>query len=126
VHRAGERAPYTGLQPAGFPVGPVIPLVERAVETGSPGPVVECLVGVVDDERKQRPEQVATLATTEDRSVRDGRLYVDAMLGFEAISSVGTQPIRRSRSHGTTPATRITATTNAARTGAGAGLGIRP
>ena len=35
VHRAGEGAPYTGLKPAGLSEGPVIPVAERALETGS-------------------------------------------------------------------------------------------
>ena len=35
VHRAGEGAPYTGLKPAGLDVGPVIPLAEKAIETGN-------------------------------------------------------------------------------------------
>jgi hypothetical protein len=35
VHRRGEGAPYTGLKPAGLDVGPVIPVAERAIETGS-------------------------------------------------------------------------------------------
>ena len=44
VHRAGEGAPYTGLKPAGLSFGPVIPLAESAVETGSAEPVVDFLV----------------------------------------------------------------------------------
>jgi hypothetical protein len=39
IHRAGEGAPYIGLKPAGLSQGPVIPLAERAVTTGSPRPV---------------------------------------------------------------------------------------
>jgi hypothetical protein len=39
VHRAGEGAPYTGLKPAGLSFGPVIPLAETAVETGTAEPV---------------------------------------------------------------------------------------
>jgi hypothetical protein len=38
VHRAGEGAPYTGLRPAGLSFGPVIPLAETAVETGTAEP----------------------------------------------------------------------------------------
>jgi hypothetical protein len=34
VHRRGEGAPHTGLKPAGLDVGPVIPLAERAVDSG--------------------------------------------------------------------------------------------
>jgi hypothetical protein len=34
LHRAGEGAPYTGLQPAGTDFGPAIPAAETALETG--------------------------------------------------------------------------------------------
>lgn len=83
VHRAGEGAPYTGLKPAGLSVGPVIPLAERAVVTGSPTEVTEFLTGVLRDELKQRLEQVNSLAATKERSVHDARQHVEAMLGFE-------------------------------------------
>lgn len=86
VHRAGEGAPYTGLKPAGLSEGPVIPLAERAIETGSPEPVAAFLSGVLNDELKNRLEEVNKLAVTKDRSVADGRAYVEAMLGFEVYS----------------------------------------
>jgi hypothetical protein len=35
LHRAGEGAPYRGLQPAGRDLGPAIPLADRAVASGS-------------------------------------------------------------------------------------------
>jgi len=35
VHRAGEGAPYTGLEPAGLDVGPVIPAAERSLRGGT-------------------------------------------------------------------------------------------
>jgi hypothetical protein len=34
LHRAGEGAPYTSLQPAGTDFGPAIPAAERALDTG--------------------------------------------------------------------------------------------
>ena len=34
LHRAGEHAPYTGLQPAGLDHGPAIPAAEQALERG--------------------------------------------------------------------------------------------
>lgn len=86
VHRAGEGAPYTGLKPAGLPQGPVIPLAERAIETGSPQPVAEFLTGVLQEELKHRLELVSTLAATKDRSVQDARRYVEEMLGFVVYS----------------------------------------
>jgi hypothetical protein len=75
LHRAGEGAPYTGLKPAGQSFGPVIPLAEISVETGSAEPVVDFLSGRLDE--------VNMLAAGKGRSVQDARRYVEAMLGFE-------------------------------------------
>ncbi|QNN54921.1 hypothetical protein H9L09_08380 [Nocardioides mesophilus] len=86
VHRAGEGAPYTGLTPAGQDVGPVIPLAERAIETGSPDAVAGYLTGLLQDELEQRLEKVNALAALKDQSVSEAREYVEAMLGFELYS----------------------------------------
>jgi hypothetical protein len=61
----------------------VIPLAERAIETGSPRPVAEFLTGVLRHELERRLERVQMLAAKKDCSVRDARRYVEAMLGFE-------------------------------------------
>lgn len=94
VHRAGEGAPYTGLKPAGLDVGPVIPLTERAIETGSADAVAEYLTGVLRDELKHRLENVSALAAAKNRSVSDGRAYVEAMLGFQVYSHHLLQALR--------------------------------
>lgn len=86
IHRAGEGAPYTGLKPAGLPVGPVIPLAERAVETGSADEVQTFLTAVLRDELSRRLELVNTLKASKDHSTDDARQYVEAMLGFEVYS----------------------------------------
>lgn len=86
VHRAGEGAPYTGLKPAGVSVGPVIPLAERAIQTGSPDQVATFLAGVLRDELTRRLDEVKTLASVKDRSLPDARRYVEQMLGFEVYS----------------------------------------
>ena len=86
VHRAGEGAPYTGLKPAGLSVGPVIPLAERAIETGSPEQLADFLTGVLRDQLKHRLDHVSALAITKDRSLPDARRYVEAMLGLEVFS----------------------------------------
>jgi Family of unknown function (DUF6448) len=83
LHRAGEGAPYTGLKAAGLSTGPVIPLAERAVETGSPEPLINFLLEMLRNQVEQRLERVGALAEAKDRSVPDGRRYVEAMLGFE-------------------------------------------
>jgi hypothetical protein len=86
VHRVGEGAEYGGLKPAGLDVGPVIPLAERAVASGSAAEVAEYLTGVLRDELKHRLEKVNSLAAAKDRSVPDARAYVEAMLGFQVYS----------------------------------------
>jgi hypothetical protein len=86
IHRAGEGAPYVGLKPAGLDVGPVIPLAERAVETGSAAGVAEYLSGVLREELRHRLEKVNDLAATKDQSVSDARAHVQAMLEFEVYS----------------------------------------
>jgi hypothetical protein len=43
LHRAGEGAPYTGLQPAGTDFGPAIPAAERTLQSGELQPLVDLL-----------------------------------------------------------------------------------
>lgn len=43
LHRAGEKAPYTGLKPAGTDFGPAIPAAEKAIETGTHDALVKLL-----------------------------------------------------------------------------------
>jgi Family of unknown function (DUF6448) len=86
LHRAGEGAPYTGLKPTGLDVGPVIPLAERAIETGSARAVAEYLTGELNDELEHRLAEVNALAAVKDRSVSAARAYVEAMLGFQVYS----------------------------------------
>ncbi len=86
IHRAGEGAPFTGLKPAGLDVGPVIPLAERAVTTGSSKRVADYLAGVLRDQLKQRLDEVNRLAATRAESVAHARDWVEAVLGFEVYS----------------------------------------
>jgi len=86
IHRAGEGAPYTGLKRAGLSVGPVIPLAERAVNTGSPGEVVDFLASVLSAEVKHRLEHISALAVARERSLDDARRYVEASLAFQVYA----------------------------------------
>jgi hypothetical protein len=83
VHRAGEGAPYTGLKPAGLPVGPVIPVAERAVATGDPTELIELLVGTLADEVRRRLDVVSARKQHAHDGVIAAREYVEAMLGLE-------------------------------------------
>ena len=86
LHRAGERAPYTGLRPAGLDVGPVIPLAEQAIATGSSTVVADYLAGAIRHQLKHRLDEVNSLAATKDESVVRARAWVEAMLGFQVYS----------------------------------------
>ncbi|HET7235970.1 MAG TPA: DUF6448 family protein [Actinomycetota bacterium] len=86
VHRAGEGAPYTGLKSAGLDVGPVIPVAERAIETGSPDELLRLLGDTLHDELKHRFDEVMALQKGATGPVPEARVYVEAMLGLQVWS----------------------------------------
>ncbi len=86
IHRAGEGAPYTGLKPAGLSEGPVIPVAEHAIETGSPDELVKVLTDIVRAETSKRFTRMSELQKHVDDSLDDAREYVEAMLGLQVWS----------------------------------------
>jgi hypothetical protein len=86
LHRAGEGAAYTGLKPAGLDVGPVIPLAEKAIETGSPDALVNLLTDTVRHQVKHRLERVKHLRAHAGHDVAKAREYVEAMLGLQVYA----------------------------------------
>ena len=82
VHRAGEGAPYTGLKPAGLDVGPVIPVAERAIESGSSEELKALVCGLVEHELEHRFQQLLELEPA-NGDVAANRKYVEAMLGLQ-------------------------------------------
>ncbi len=86
LHRAGEGAAFTGLKPAGLGHGAVVPVAERAIETGDPGELVELLTAALRDETNRKFEHVMRLKPQENGPVAEARQYVEAMLGFEVWS----------------------------------------
>lgn len=86
VHRAGEGAPYTGLKPAGLSVGPVIPVAENAIETGSADALENVLCDLVKEQVHRRFEHMLDLKQHVDASVDEAREYVEAMLGLQVWS----------------------------------------
>lgn len=83
IHRAGEGAAFTGVKPAGLSVGPVIPVAERAIATGSADELLGLLEDAVRNEVKQRFDRVLELQFQADTPVPEVREYVEAMLGFQ-------------------------------------------
>jgi hypothetical protein len=86
IHRAGEGAPYTGLKPAGLSEGPVIPIAEKAIESGSPEELMDVLSGAVRETILHRFHHLQDLKKHADQSVDHARDYVEAMLGLEVYS----------------------------------------
>lgn len=83
VHRAGEGAPYTGLKPAGLDVGPVIPVAERSIDSGSSEELATLLAGIVTEEVERRLARVLELRRAADGDIAATRRYVEAMLGLQ-------------------------------------------
>ena len=86
IHRTGEGATYTGLKPAGLDEGPVIPVAEKAIETGSPEALIKILTDTLRKEVQRRFERLQHLKGYAPSDVRQARAYVEAMLGLEVYS----------------------------------------
>jgi hypothetical protein len=83
LHRAGEGAPFTGLKPAGLDVGPVIPLAERAIDSGDPSALADFLAEAVRAEVAARFAALVELKARADEGVEAARAHVSAMLGLQ-------------------------------------------
>ena len=83
LHRAGEGAPFTGLKPAGLDVGPVVPVAEKAIESGDLAPLEDLLVGAIREELGRRFEHLGHLRGGAHSGVEGARAYVQAMLGVQ-------------------------------------------
>lgn len=83
IHREGEGAPYTGLKPAGLDVGPIIPVAERAVETGDASELADLLAEELRNEVERRLAHVRELELSAGSDVDHAREHVEAMLGLE-------------------------------------------
>jgi hypothetical protein len=99
IHRAGEGAPFTGLKPAGLGHGPVVPVAERAIETGSPEALAGLLRKALDEEVAKRFEELMALKARTNGDVEANRRYVEAMLGLE-VWAHGLHESIRGRHHG--------------------------
>jgi hypothetical protein len=82
VHRQGEGAPYTGLQPAGAEVEPGIAASDRALETGSVDALVTLAGREVEDGLRKRFMRVEQMKKRAGESVAAGREYVAAYVAF--------------------------------------------
>lgn len=99
VHRAGEGAAFTGLKPAGLDVGPVIPLAEKAVETGDTQELTKILCDAIQAEVQGKSDRVQQLKIYTEGPVDKAREYVSAMLGLQVWSHKLYQSIKAPPHH---------------------------
>lgn len=100
LHRATEGAPFTGLKPAGLDHGPVIPVAERAIATGSPEELVHELSRRLEDEVKARLDNVMALKARSDEGLREARRYASAMLELQVWSNQVYRSLQADTHHG--------------------------
>ena len=82
VHRAGEGAPYTGLEPAGRDLGPAIPAADSAIDAESLEPVVKLLTDAMEEKLREHFKQVLLTRAFRPNDVAAGREYVKAYVQF--------------------------------------------
>jgi hypothetical protein len=82
VHRAGEGAPFTGIQPAGTPVEPGIETADKAVASGDPSEVAGVLTKEINSGIRERLRRTVEARKHKDDGVEAGREYVEAYVAF--------------------------------------------
>ena len=82
IHRAGEGAPYTGLQPAGRDLGPAIPAADKALENGKVEPLLKLLTEAMQTGVREQFKQVAAKKKFGKDDVSAGRDYVKGYVEF--------------------------------------------
>jgi uncharacterized protein DUF6448 len=87
LHRAGEGAPYTGLQPAGRDFGPAIPAAEKALETAKADELMALMAerimhGIDDRFRGAIAHSSATKEPAAPADVPAARERISAELAF--------------------------------------------
>lgn len=94
LHREGEGAPYTGLKPAGLDEGPVVPLVNKAVETENISELTDFIKKAVDDAITEKFTHVMHTKKFDVNDTKAARLYVEKYLGLTLYSHTLYQNIK--------------------------------
>jgi hypothetical protein len=77
VHRAGENAPYTGLNPQGA-LGPAIPAADKALETRSDDALVQLLTDAVQEGVRKHFKESVEKKKFAPNDFAAGREFVEA------------------------------------------------
>ena len=82
IHRAGEGAPFGGLQPAGRDLGPAIPAADKALDSGSIEQVEKLLTGAIRDGVRKHFDAALGRRKFDPDDVKAGRAYVEAYVPY--------------------------------------------
>jgi hypothetical protein len=82
VHRAGERAPFTGLKPAGRDLRPAIPAADKAIEEGSVESVVKLLTAAMQEQLREHFNEVVRAKAYRAGDIAAGREYVKTTIAL--------------------------------------------
>ncbi|HLN98732.1 MAG TPA: DUF6448 family protein [Pyrinomonadaceae bacterium] len=82
LHRAGEGEPYTGIEPAGTDLGPVIPLADKALQDGSPEALLKLFATPAQADIQMRLQDVKARKNFNENDVEAGREFVKAYVSF--------------------------------------------
>lgn len=82
VHRAGEGEPYTGLKPAGTDLGPIIPLADQALQSGSTEALLNMFAASERADLQKRLQDIKGKRSFKENDVAAGREFVKAYISF--------------------------------------------
>lgn len=86
THRAGEGAPYTGLQPSGAPVDERVVAADRCVDTGTLEPLAGLVPAELVPELERRLAAVLAHKHYDVDDLEAGRAYVEAYVRFVKLA----------------------------------------
>ncbi|MDW7678898.1 MAG: DUF6448 family protein, partial [Bacillota bacterium] len=82
IHRAGEGAPYTGLQPVGVPIDEKVAAADTCIETGDLTPLKGLVSPEEIPELEKRLRKALALKHFDVNDVQAGREYIEAYVSF--------------------------------------------
>lgn len=82
IHRAGEGAPFSGLQPAGRDLGPAVPAADKALEDGSIEQVERLLMDAIRSGVHKHFDAALSRRKFDPNDVAVGRSYVEAYVSY--------------------------------------------
>ncbi len=82
IHRAGEGEPYTGIQPAGRDLGPVIPAADKAIVDGKLESLYKILTDRIHEGLHEKFKKVMNKKDFKKNDVNAGRDFVGVYVPF--------------------------------------------